>query len=113
MLDRGYRVDAVRGWAFDVDDPHVIWCSKKDGVSLCAVKGTRRVPVEKFHSVSKVTFTRAGHGDRDFLTGKHKGVWDAKLHHSGGVTTFRMRSEGEARHFKKWIEKYAARKGGN
>lgn len=103
MLDRGFMIE---DYGFG-DEPRMVWCSKNDGVFVCVVRGFRRVLVERLH-VLGAEVRKVGHGNRNFITGKHHGEWDVAIHHRGGLSTFRMRNEGEARHLKKWIDKHGS-----
>lgn len=112
MFNQRYRIKGFSRRAPSDGSVLVLACSKSDGIALYRQDGfSKRIVVTIDPAFAEIR--KFAPGDLNFVTNRHSGEWEVRvLNENGGGFDFHMRSKGDALSLKRWIEKYAARKGG-
>lgn len=111
MFNKRFAVDCVDGRTPSDGAPLMLACGKRGGLTLVELRGSSKVPVRRIDP-TEATVRKSGEGPFNAWTGRRRGLWDVCVYDSGGVVRFRMRNKGDALSLKRWVDKYAARKGG-
>lgn len=105
----GFRVEAFNGVRPRNGASLLLVCDKRKGLTLLSIRGPKNKEETVVDPVS-ARLHKIDNGPRSSWTGRQLGTWEVDVRHRGGVTSFRMRSKGDALALISWIEKREKRR---